>query len=176
MNDIIFRKATSEDIDAISDIYEALHAEEEAGRATVGWQRGVYPVKATAEAALTRDDLYVGEQDGTVIASAILNKLQVDVYADAPWQYPAADDEVFVMHTLVVHPDCGAHGVGRSFANFYEQEALRSGCRYLRIDTNERNTRARHLYQTLGYREIAVVPCVFNGLKDIHLVLLEKAI
>ena len=80
------------------------------------------------------------------------------------------------MHTLVVDPAAGGHGLGRAFENFYEQEAARQGCRYLRIDTNARNTRARQLYRSLGYKEIGVVSCTFNGLSDIDLVLLEKAL
>ena len=56
------------------------------------------------------------------------------------------------------------------------EEAARQGCRYLRIDTNVRNTRARRLYHSLGYKEISVAPCTFNGLSDIDLVLLEKAL
>ena len=172
--DILYRKAVEADIPAIAAIYEAVHAEEEAGRAVIGWQRGVYPVCATAEASLSRGDLYVAETDGTVAASAILNKLQVDVYAGAPWEFSAPDDEVFVMHTLVVDPASGGHGLGRGFARFYEEEALRQDCRELRIDTQERNVRARALYRSLGYKEIASVPCTFNGIPGINLVLLEK--
>lgn len=80
------------------------------------------------------------------------------------------------MHTLVVDPAAGGHGLGRAFETFYEQEAARQGCRCLRIDTNVRNTRARQLYHSLGYKEISVAPCTFNGLSDIDLVLLEKAL
>ena len=30
------------------------------------------------------------------------------------------------------------------------------------------------MYEKLGYREIAVVPTVFNGIPDVQLVLIEK--
>ena len=171
-----FRKATAADIDAVTAIYDAIIREEEAGRATTGWKRDIYPVRATAEAALARDDLFVAELDGKIAASAVLNHIQVDVYAGAPWEFEAPDDNIFVMHTLVVDPAAGSHGLGRAFEEFYEQEAARRGCRYLRIDTNVRNTRARRLYHLLGYKEIGIVPCTFNGLSDIDLVLLEKAL
>ena len=173
---VTFRKAAASDIDAVTAIYDAIIAEEEAGRAVTGWKRGVYPVRATAETALARSDLYVAEADGKIAASAVLNQIQVDVYAGAPWEHDAPDEEVFVMHTLVVDPAAGGHGLGRAFETFYEQEAARQGCRYLRIDTNVRNTRARQLYHSLGYKEISVAPCTFNGLSDIDLVLLEKAL
>lgn len=173
---VTFRKATAADIDAVTAIYDAILAEEEAGRATTGWKRGIYPVRATAEAALARDDLFVAELDGKVAAAAVLNHIQVDVYAGAPWEFDAPDEEIFVMHTLVVDPAAGRRGLGRAFEAFYEQEAARRGCRYLRIDTNVRNTRALALYHSLGYKEISVAPCTFNGLRDIDLVLLEKAL
>ena len=48
------------------------------------------------------------------------------------------------------------------------------GCRELRIDTNARNVTARTLYQKLGYKEIGIVPTVFNGIPGVNLVLLEK--
>ena len=59
---------------------------------------------------------------------------------------------------------------------FYEDYALSHGCRYLRMDTNERNSRARAMYVKLGYKEIGIVPTVFNGIPGVGLVLLEKAL
>ena len=46
----------------------------------------------------------------------------------------------------------------------------------LRLDTNERNDRAREMYRKLGYKEIGIVPTVFNGIPNVNLVLLEKRI
>ena len=42
------------------------------------------------------------------------------------------------------------------------------------IDTNERNASARRLYARLGYKEVSIVPCNFNGIPHIQLVCLEK--
>ena len=57
---------------------------------------------------------------------------------------------------------------------YYETYALENGCRYLRMDTNARNTRARTMYRKLGYREAGIVPTTFNGIEGVQLVLLEK--
>ena len=107
-------------------------------------------------------------------ASGIINQRQVDVYADGNWLYPAEDREVMVLHTLTVDPDLSGRGIGRALAQFYEDCARQAGCTVLRIDTNERNIAARHLYASLGYREADIVPCDFNRIPKIHLVLLEK--
>jgi len=173
MNAVI-RKAVEGDIPAVAAIYEAIHGEEAAGRATTGWLPGIYPVRATAEEALRKDELYVLEEAGAVLAAAKINREQVDVYADVPWLYAAAEDEVLVLHTLVVHPACKGRGLGSRFVAFYEELAREMGCPVLRMDTNERNLAARALYKKLGYREAGIMPCVFNGIPDVGLVCLEK--
>ena len=169
-----FRKAVESDIPAIAQIYEDIHTAEESGDAAIGWIRGVYPTADTARAALKRGDLFVGMENGHVIGAAVINQLQVDVYEGAPWQYPADGEAVMVLHTLVISPALVRSGYGRRFVEFYEEYARAHACPYLRLDTNARNTRARALYRKLGYDEIAVVPCVFNGIEGVQLVLLEK--
>jgi len=171
---MLIRKARETDLDAITAIFSDIHTAEESGTLTVGWQRDIYPTRATAEAALERNDLFVLEENGKILGSAIINQIQVDVYEGAAWQHPAAEDKVCVLHTLVISPKVGRRGYGKAFVAFYEDYARKSGCPFLRMDTNERNAAARGLYRKLGYSEIGVVPCVFNGLKDVHLVLLEK--
>ena len=171
-----FRKAELRDVSAIAGIYEEIHSGEEQGRSSIGWIRGVYPTRRTAEAALERGDLFVMEEDGCVVGAAIINRQQVDVYAGADWSVAAPDDEVMVLHTLVISPACAGRGFGSAFVRFYEEYALASGCRYLRMDTNARNARARALYERLGYAEIGIVPCVFNGIPGVPLVLLEKTL
>ena len=50
MTDI--RPATADDLPRIEQIYDAIHTAEETGATSVGWARGVYPTRATAQAAL----------------------------------------------------------------------------------------------------------------------------
>ncbi len=42
------------------------------------------------------------------------------------------------------------------------------------MDTNVVNMRARQMYANLGYDEVGVVDCVFNGIPEVKLVCLEK--
>lgn len=170
----MIRKAELRDLDAVEEIYLKIHAAEARGECTTGWIGGVYPVRATAEAALKRGDLFVLEEGGAILAAAVINQLQVDVYAGAAWEYEAADSEVCVLHTLTVDPDVRGRGLGKRFVAYYEDCARQNGCPELRMDTNARNAAARSLYKKLGYREIGIVPTVFNGIPDVQLVLLEK--
>ena len=123
------RKAKISDIDSIEKIYEKIHDSEEKGLVTIGWIRTVYPTRKTAEDALNRDDLFVMVEEGKVVATAIINQVQVEEYKYASWR-----------------------------------------C----MDTNARNMGARKLYQHLGYEEVGIVECVFNGIPNVQLVCLEK--
>lgn len=170
----MIRKATQNDIAAVAAIYEAIHTEEEQGRCTTGWLRGIYPTAATAEASLVKGELFVMEDGGRIVAAARINQEQSEEYALAKWEYPAKDSQVMVLHTLVVLPECSGRGYGRQFVFFYEDHARAQGCEFLRMDTNARNLAARRLYSKLGYREIGIVPCNFNGIPGVQLVCLEK--
>ena len=68
--------------------------------------------------------------------------------------------------------------VAAIYAHIHEQErtgkARENGCTVLRMDTNAKNAAARRLYQKLGYAESDIVHCIFNGIPNVQLVLLEK--
>jgi len=173
----IIRKALPADIPPVAGIYDRVHTEEECGRAIIGWVRGIYPTEETARQALEAGELFVLERDGAVAAAAKINQIQVPEYADAQWTYPdAPEEEIMVLHTLVVDPRQAGKGCGTAFVRFYENYALEQGCRYLRMDTNVKNTAARTLYARLGYKETGIIPCVFNGIQGVQLVCLEKTL
>ena len=173
----MIRKAKISDLDGISKIYDKIHTLEEAGKISTGWIRDVYPTKDTAKTALGRGDMFVTVSGAKVIASAVINSFQDETYAKCEkWSVDAKEDEVMVIHTLTVDPDESSKGVGRAFVAFYEKYAKEKGCKTLRLDTNEKNERARALYKSLGYRETGVFPCEFNGIPGVNLVLFEKNI
>ena len=111
---MLIRKATQNDIDAVEKLYDAIHTAEENGKQTIGWIRGVYPVRATAENALQRGNLFVLEDDGEIYGTGIINKTQVESYKQGKWKYDVTDDQVCVLHTLVISPDSAGKGYDKS--------------------------------------------------------------
>ena len=168
------RHAETRDIDRIGEIYESIHDSEESGKLSIGWARGVYPVRKTAEDAVARGDMFVLEDDGVIAASAIINHIQPDAYLGGRWEHEVPEEKIMVLHTLTVDPKLSGKGCGTAFVRYYEEYSLKHGCPYLRMDTQEINTAARALYRKLGYSERDTVPCVFNGIEGVQLVLLEK--
>jgi len=168
---LLFREAERTDLDSIEMIYNDIHTAEENGLKTIGWMRGIYPTRKTAEESILRGDMFVLE-DGEVLGAAIINRTQVDVYYNVPWEHET--DSVCVLHTLVISPKTAGKGYGRAFVEFYERWAKEHDLPELRIDTNARNTAARAMYGKMRYKEIGIVPTEFNGIPGVDLVLLEK--
>lgn len=171
---ITFRKATNNDIDSIEKIYSDIHNCEENGETTTGWIRGVYPTRATAVTALSRDDLFILDDNGVIAGAAVINQTQCEEYKYGKWDNEAPREKVTVLHTLVISPKENGKGYGKSFVDFYEKYALQNESPYLRMDTNERNIKARAMYKKLGFKEVGTVTCDFNGIKDVKMILLEK--
>ena len=170
------RKATKYDIEAVATIYKHIHSSEREGKTHTGWIEGVYPTEETAKTGVERGDLFVYEDDGKILASARINKEQMDIYSRAEWKYPAKDENVLVIHTLRVEPLYAGSGIGSELMRFYEKLAAETGCTALRLDTGEKNTAARLFYKKHGYREAGAEACDFNGIPGIVLVMLEKKV
>ena len=170
------RKAVPADLDRVAEIYDQIHTATEQGRLPTAWRRGSYPTRRDAEEALAAGELYVLEEDGRVLASARINQAQDEAYARMNWAAEAPPERVLVLHTLAVSTEASGKGLGTAFVRFYEDEARRRGCPFLRLDTSGNNFRARALYRRLGYRETGTVSCTFNGLPGIALVGLEKTL
>lgn len=171
---LVFRKATEKDIIKVSEIYEYVHTCTENGDLNTGWVRNVYPTYHTAQTAFERGDLFVAEDEGNIVGTAIINQIQMEEYRYAKWKYDAPDNEVMVLHTLAILPSASGNGYGKEFVKFYEEYALSQNCVYLRMDTNVINSAARAMYKKLGFWETGIVDCIFNGISDVGLVLLEK--
>lgn len=170
----MFRIASLQDLPAIAEIYDDIHSMEEAGPRQVGWIRSIYPTEDTARAAIEAGEMYVLEKNGEVVAAGKVNKEQMPAYAQVNWLHEAEDEQVMVLHTLVVSPKESGKGYGSEFVAEYEAMALQNSCPFLRIDTNAINSRARRMYKKLGYTEAGVIPCVFCGIPNVNLVCLEK--
>ena len=173
----MFRLANPSDLDAIEEIYEEiLDAEDARPVSYTNWQRGKYPTRATAQAALEAGTLWVAQEGGVTYGCVNLNGEQLPEYDAIPWKFPAARDEVGVIHTLVIRPSWSGRGKAREFVAFCEDEFRRQGKKVVRLDTYEGNHPANAMYPRLGYRLAGATEFFFQGFIHEILNCYEKAL
>lgn len=164
------RKATARDLDVVEKSYEALLS---GGQSTPsGWVLGVYPTRAWAAENL--QNLYVLMEGETFGASMILNQSQAEEYRLIPWEYPAEDKDVWVVHTLCVPPSESGKGYGRAMVEFAMEEAKKLGGGVMRLDTASKNIPAQKLYLSHGFRLAGKMRVLHQGLIPEELVFLEQ--
>lgn len=169
------RKATFNDIDSVAEIYKKIHNLEESGEVSIGWNSKVYPIRETALDALKADTLFVMTINDEVVASAIINQEQPSAYSSVEWSFPASDDKVGVLHTLVVDPDLGKQGLGKAFVSFFEKYCKEQGFKVVRLDTQVKNTRPFNMYLNLGYKLAGICDTPFQNLPyNVELAMFEK--
>lgn len=168
-------KATEKDIDAIVEIYNLIHKLEEEGKISIGWNKEIYPIKTTAENALSEASLFVMKIGDKVVGSSIINQFQPAGYAEVDWSFPARNDKVGVLHTLVVHPAFVNKGLGKEFVAFFEGYCRSLGYEVVRLDTQTKNIGPFNLYPKLGYRLAAIKDVPFQNLPiTVNLAMFEK--
>lgn len=170
----MIRAATAADIDAIEAGYNELLLYEQEHGSNSHWVLGVYPTRATAERAVEAGTMYVLDEGGRICASMILNSRQAAEYREMPWLYPAADDEVLVIHTLCVPPSMAGRGLGTRMVDFATGFGLGRGMSVLRLDTNLYNLPAQRLYLKNGCRIAGNRHCVHEGVLETDILYLER--
>ncbi len=101
---------------------------EEISLAKSAKRREIYPTAATAEDALHAGELFVLEDEGVVQAAARINRIQVPGMQMQTGKYSdAQEDQIMVLHTLVVEPKSSGRGYGSAFVDFLLKICLRAG-------------------------------------------------
>ena len=67
------------------------------------------------------------------------------------WKYSAEPDQILVLHLLCVRPSKAGRGTGRKMVQFVLDEAKRTGCLAVRLDTGAQNLPAAELYRKMGF-------------------------
>lgn len=154
----MIRQAVFDDIDLIEDTYnEHFKHEIENGAFTV-FKKGIYPTKIDAVKAISTRSLFVYEENDNIAGSIIMDKVQPPEYAEIDWKKSLRDDEVMVIHLLMVRPSMAGKGVATSLIKYALELAKNSSCKVLRLDTGNQNTPAVSLYKKSGFQIVATAP------------------
>lgn len=169
----MIRRAEERDIDGVERSYFELLDHEKQHGGFSNWVAGVYPTRSVAEKSCQQGTLYVLWEDGGLCASMILDHRQPEQYAEVDWLYPAAGEELLVLHTLCVPPSKAGQGYGREMVRWAVEQARERGCKAMRLDTWSGNAPAAALYRGFGFRYAGAAKVLFQGLIPEELVFFE---
>lgn len=158
----LIRKASVDEYQAVRKFYHDLIDRMQDAQYGPGWEKEVYPSDAYLKESLEKQELFVGIQDGQIIAAMIINHSCNESYKKVQFSTTFAENEVMVIHALGVLPDFGRNGYGKklvekavSYAKEYEQKALR-------LDVLGGNLPAEKLYTGIGFRYISTIPMFYE--------------
>lgn len=173
----MIRKATFDDIELIEDTYnEHFKHEKEHGAFTI-FKKGVYPTPKDAEKAINLGTLYVYEENNDIVGSIIVDNVPPVEYTKIVWGQTFADDEVMIIHLLMVRPSMAGRGIATSLVRFALEVARNSSCKALRLDTGSQNIPAVSLYKKLGFQIVATASMkVGNAIEHREHLFLEKVL
>lgn len=173
----MIRKATFDDIGLIEDTYnEHFKYEIEHGAFTV-FKKGIYPTRKDAEKAVNIGTLYVYEENNNIAGSIIVDKIPPKEYTEIVWKHNFRNDEVMVIHLLMVRPSMAGKGIANSLVKYAMELAGNNSCKALRLDTGSQNIPAVSLYKKLGFQIVATASMkVGNAIEHSGHLFLEKVL
>lgn len=173
----MIRKAAFYDLEQIEDTYnEHFMHEIEYGAYTV-FKKGVYPTKRDAEKAIGDGTLYVYEENNNIAGSIIIDGVQPREYKEIAWGKALGNDEVTVIHLLMIRPSMAGKGIASSLVKYAMELARKNSCKALRLDTGSQNIPAISLYKKLGFQVVAAASMkVGNTIEHSKHLFLEKVL
>lgn len=78
-------------------------------------------------------------------------------YENVRWLTDDDYDRIYVVYTLVVHPDFLHRGIGTEMLRYIEALAAREHCSSIRLDVTQGNKPAARLYQKNGFQRVGTV-------------------
>lgn len=157
MIETTIEKGVPTDVDELDNLYNDLNDFLASDINHPGWIKGIYPVRENAESGIDEQNLYVVRHEGQIIGSIILNHHPEKAYETASWGIDSEYSQIFVIHTLVVHPSFLKAGIGKKMIAFACELGKELQIKAIRLDVYENNIPAIGLYEKFGFKYIDTV-------------------
>ena len=126
--------------------------------------KGGFPSKEMVITAIKNNQLYVGEEDGIIMAAYIMNNEADSVYDTVNWHTDAPKSEVSVLHALRVHPLYNGKGYASRLVEHSIEAARKKGQKAIRLDCIEGNSIPHKIYRSYGFEYIDTVKIYYEDI------------
>lgn len=167
-----FRKATTEDIDSIMQIFDG--ARKRMALLDIDqWQDG-YPQRELIVSDIGRGESYVGISDSKIVATVMLTDCGEPDYAkiyDGGW---LNGDGYLTIHRIALDSSVCGTGAAGEVMRFAEKTAEGFNLNNIRVDTHEGNLPMRRNLEKNGYRYCGVIYLSTGAKRVAYQKILEK--
>lgn len=144
----MIRLATQEDLKAIMNIINEIKIEMKKDN-NPQWHDG-YPLESDFLEDINNKELYVLEDNNTVVALMCIQKDTTDQYFNVPERTLASS---FILHRLAVSLKYQHQGYAQKLFQFAENLAIENNVFLLRADTEKSNKKMNQLFQKLNFQK-----------------------
>lgn len=146
----MIRNATKEDIDCILEITK-LCAEYMVQKRIFQWNEH-YPSRHVFENDVKKRELYVLENENSIIGCVVISTFMDEVYIPIKW-LTLSENNIYI-HRLAIHPKHQKKGFAQKLMSFAETFAKENGYTSIRLDTFSQNKGNQKFYELRGYERL----------------------
>lgn len=156
------RCAGMKDYEKIRDLYYCITDALENAKYSPGWERDIYPTQEFLIDSIKKQELYLGEIDGKIVTSMVVNHEYNEGYKEVKWSVDAADSELLVIHALGVHPDYSGRGIAKQMVLEVIKTARQNHMKTVRLDVLEGNLPAEKAYTKIGFKYLDTIQMFYE--------------
>jgi ribosomal protein S18 acetylase RimI-like enzyme len=113
-----------------------------------------YPNRDHFSEDIKNNQLYIFEKEGKVAGFICLNTQEDEAYRGLPWRL---EETALVIHRFAVSKEKQRQSIGTKLVEYAERFALNKNIKYLKVDTNSRNSRMNQLFRKMNFEFIGQI-------------------
>lgn len=150
-------KGTINDIEELEYLYNELNDYLACHINYPGWRKGIYPIREDAVCGIEQENLFVAKNEECIAGTVILNHVPEAAYAKVNWNIDLDYNDIFVVHTLAVHPRFLNMGLGNRLMDHIIEYSRNRNAKAIRLDVYEKNAPAISLYHKYDFQYIDTI-------------------
>ena len=111
-----------------------------------------YPSETAFLKDVEREELYVIEENGSVLGTIVVSTFMDEEYIPIQWLTPNGNSTY--IHRLSVHPEHQGKGMAQKLMDFAEAYSKKNQFVSVRLDTFSQNHRNQRFYEQRGYQKL----------------------
>lgn len=156
------RTADIADYNDVRDFYYDMIDELENAKYSPDWKKDEFPTQEYLVGAIKNNELYIGELDGRIVSSMVINHEYSEGYQNVRWSVEASDRELLIIHLLGVRSAYSGKGIAREMIGKVIDFARDNGIKTIRLDVIEANEPAAAVYTKLGFKYVETIKLYYE--------------